>query len=263
MADYVFIRKSRNKISSVIHVFLNILLGAGSILVTVISGSWIIGMILVFISKWRIFAVRPRFWFLNIKSNLVDLIVGASFVLLAYIYGGELLPIHFILAALYVLWLLLFKPLTSETGTIIQSLFAIFFGTTTTILLTSSLDPIVLVLIEFVIGYSATRHLLAQKAEGSFTMTTLVSGLLFSEIALLSNAWSILYPVKLVSSTGVQIPQLSLILTIAAFSFFKIYYSIEKHDGKIVKSDIAAPAIFAILTIGIIVFAFSNPIFNI
>ncbi|MBR3368391.1 hypothetical protein IKG45_01220 [Candidatus Saccharibacteria bacterium] len=263
MADYVFIRKSRNKLSSILHVFLNILLGAGSILVTVISGSWIIGMILVFISKWRIFAVRPRFWFLNIKSNLVDIIVGASLVLIAYCYGGELLPIHIILAVFYVFWLVLFKPLTSENGTIIQSLFAIFFGTTATILLTSTIDSIVLVIVEFIIGYSASRHLLAQKSEGNFTMTTLVSGLLFAEIALLSSAWSILYPVKLVSAMGIQIPQLSIILTIISFSFFKIYYSIEKHDGKIIKSDIAAPAIFAILTVAIIIFAFSNPIFNI
>ncbi len=263
MADYVMLRKSRNRISSILHVFLNILLGASSIIITVLSGSWVIGMILVFLSKWRIFAVRPRFWFLNLKSNLVDLITGASFVLIAYCYGGEILPIHFILAALYVLWLVLFKPLTSETGTIIQSLFAVFFGTTAAILLTSQLDPIVLVLIEFIVGYSASRHLLAQKSEGNFTMLTLVFGLLFSEMALLSSAWSILYPVKLISATGIQIPQLSLVLTIASFSFFKIYYSIEKHDGKISRSDIAAPAIFGILTIAIIIIAFSNPIFNI
>ena len=263
MADYVFIRKSRNKISSIIHIFLNILLGTGSIFITVLSGSWLIGLILVLISKWRIFAVRPRFWFLNLKSNLVDLITGASFVLLAYCYSGEILPIHFILAALYVLWLVLFKPLTSETGTIIQSLFATFFGTTSAILLTASLDPIVLVLVEFLIGYSACRHLLSQKSEGDFTLSTLVFGLIFAETALLSSFWSILYPIKLVSTSGIQIPQLSLILTIAAFSFFKIYCSIEKHDGKISYSDVAPPAIFGVLTIAIIVLAFSNPIFNI
>ena len=99
MADYSIIRKSRNTLSSFLHVLMNILLGVGSISVTLISGSWILGIILVLISKWRIFAVRPRYWLLNLKSSLVDLIVGASFVVLAYLSGTEILPIHILLAA--------------------------------------------------------------------------------------------------------------------------------------------------------------------
>ena len=85
MADYVLIRKSRNVISSVLHVFLNILLGVGSVAITIATGSWIIGIILVIISKWRVFAVRPRYWLVNILSSLVDLIVGSSFVFIAYL----------------------------------------------------------------------------------------------------------------------------------------------------------------------------------
>ena len=41
-SDYIFIRKSRNIVSDILHVALNLLLGVGSIFFTVVSGSWII-----------------------------------------------------------------------------------------------------------------------------------------------------------------------------------------------------------------------------
>ena len=112
-SDYIFIRKSRNALSTALHIAMNILLGVGSIVVTIVSGSWIIGFILVLLSKWRMFAVRPHYLWLNIKSNLVDLIVGFSFVLLAFFSGTTILPVHYILAAAYVLWLILVKPRTA------------------------------------------------------------------------------------------------------------------------------------------------------
>ena len=98
MADYILIRKSRNILSTVLHIVLNILLGVGSIFLTTITGSFGLGLLLVLVSKWRIFAVRPRYWLLNIKSSLVDLIVGFSFVLIAYCSGTIVRPIHLILA---------------------------------------------------------------------------------------------------------------------------------------------------------------------
>ncbi len=110
MADYIFIRKGRNALSSVLHVILNLALAIVSIGATIITGNCIIGIILVIISKWRVFAVNHRYWLLNIRSSLVDFIVGISFVLLAYAAGTTLLPVHFLLMALYALWLIVIKP---------------------------------------------------------------------------------------------------------------------------------------------------------
>ena len=103
MADYVLARKSRNIVSTMLHVFLNLLLGVGSVLITVLSGSPLLGLILVFASKWRVFAVRARYLWLNIKSNLVDMIVGVSVVLLTYYAGMNFLPVDFILMIFYLL----------------------------------------------------------------------------------------------------------------------------------------------------------------
>jgi hypothetical protein len=38
------------------------------------------GYILVLLSKWRMFAVRPRYWLANVRANMTDLIVGLSIV---------------------------------------------------------------------------------------------------------------------------------------------------------------------------------------
>ena len=76
MADYIALRKGRNTLSTILHAGLNIALAIFSTALTVISGNWIFGVLLVLLSKWRIVAVRPRYWWVNLKANLVDLIVG-------------------------------------------------------------------------------------------------------------------------------------------------------------------------------------------
>ena len=216
MADYVLARKSRNIASSMVHVFLNLLLGIGSVLVTVLSGSPILGILLVLISKWRVFAVRIRYLWTNVKANLVDFIVGVSIVLLAYYAGPSFLVVDFILMALYCTWLLFIKPLSSESATLAQSLIAVFLGISAATIMSANLNSIVIVLLAFLIGYAASRHVLIQSDDKNFTLTTLVSGLVFSEIAWLCHSWAIIYTF---GSTGIRIPQLAIILTIFAFVY--------------------------------------------
>lgn len=260
MADYILARKSRNIASTMVHVFLNLLLGVGSVLITVLSGSPILGLILVFVSKWRVFAVRSRFLWLNIKSNLVDIIVGVSVVLLTYYAGPNFLPVDFVLMAIYSLWLLVIKPLSSEHATTVQSLIAVFLGISAATIATADLNSIALVLISFLIGYAASRHVLSQTSDREFTLSTLVCGLVFAEIAWLCHSWDIIYTF---GDTGIRIPQLAIILTIFAFVYDYARQSIIKYQADFRFKHILGPVLFGVILIGIIVIWFSNPIFNI
>ncbi|MBQ1298718.1 hypothetical protein IIY24_02695 [Candidatus Saccharibacteria bacterium] len=260
MADYVLARKSRNIVSTMLHVFLNLLLGVGSVLITVLSGSPLLGLILVFASKWRVFAVRARYLWLNIKSNLVDMIVGVSVVLLTYYAGMNFLPVDFILMIFYCVWLLFIKPLSSEVATLTQSLIAVFLGITATTIMSANLDPIVAILLSFLIGYATSRHILAQSDDKDFTLTTLVSGLVFAEVTWLCNSWSIIYTF---GSTGIRIPQLAIILTIFAFVYNYARQTMIRYQDDFRFRHIIGPVIFGTVLIGIIVLFFSNPIFNI
>lgn len=260
MADFVILRRSRNAFSSFLHAILNIALGAGSIYITWATSNPGIGLLLVFLSKWRMFAVRPRYWELNLKSNLVDLIVGCSFVIIAYCSGQVVMPIHFIVAALYSIWLVFIKPKSSEVATNIQSLWAVFFGTMALTLVSASGTSINMMIGGLVIGYAAARHVLIQGEDKDFELVYLSAGLLLSEIALLCHSWLIVYSF---TGTGIIIPQLSVISTIVAFLFGYTYKSIQKNDGKIKWSEVGMPTIFLGLLIAVIMIWFSQPIFNV
>lgn len=260
MADFILARKSRNIASTAVHVFLNILLGIGSVLITVFSGSPVLGILLVLVSKWRIFAVRRRYIWLNFKSNLVDLIVGISIVILTYYAGHSLLPVDFLLMAIYVFWLLVLKPMSSEQALLAQSLVAVFLGISASTLMTASFNSIWAVLIAFLIGYAASRHVLAQTSSKDFTLTTLVCGLVFAEVAWLCHSWSIIYTF---GDTGIRIPQVAIILTIFAFIYNYARQAMVRYEDDFRFRDIIGPVLFGVVVVGIIVICFSNPIFNI
>lgn len=260
MADYVLARKSRNIASNLVHIFLNILLGVGSVLVTVLSASPVLGLLLVLVSKWRVFAVRGRYLWLNIKSNLVDIIVGVSVVLITYYAGATFLPVDALLAIFYCVWLLFIKPMSSEKATLAQSLIAVFLGMSAAATAAANLNTIVVVLVAFLVGYAASRHVLVQSSDRDFTLTTLVCGLVFAEVAWLCQSWAIVYTF---GASGIRIPQVAIILTIFAFVYNYARQAMIKYQDDFRFKHILGPVVFGVVLIGIIVIWFSNPIFNI
>ena len=260
MADYVLARKSRNIASNLVHIFLNILLGVGSVLVTVLSASPVLGLLLVLVSKWRVFAVRGRYLWLNIKSNLVDIIVGVSVVLITYYAGATFLPVDALLAIFYCVWLLFIKPMSSERATLVQSLIAVFLGMSAAATAAANLNAIVVVLVAFLVGYAASRHVLVQSSDRDFTLTTLVCGLVFAEVAWLCQSWAIIYTF---GASGIRIPQVAIILTIFAFVYNYARQAMIKYQDDFRFKHILGPVVFGVVLIGIIVIWFSNPIFNI
>lgn len=260
MADYVLARKSRNIASNLVHIFLNILLGVGSVLVTVLSASPVLGLLLVLVSKWRVFAVRGRYLWLNIKSNLVDIIVGVSVVLITYYAGATFLPVDALLAIFYCVWLLFIKPMSSEKATLVQSLIAVFLGMSAAATAAANLNAIVVVLVAFLVGYAASRHVLVQSSDRDFTLTTLVCGLVFAEVAWLCQSWAIVYTF---GASGIRIPQVAIILTIFAFVYNYARQAMIKYQDDFRFKHILGPVVFGVVLIGIIVIWFSNPIFNI
>lgn len=260
MANYALARRSRNIASNMIHVLLNILLGLGAVFITVLSGSPVLGLILVLVSKWRVFAVRGRYLWLNIKMNLIDTIVGVSIVLLTYYTGPVLLPADVLLAVFYCVWLLFIKPMSSEKATLAQSLIAVFLGISASAIMSANLDSIVLALLAFLVGYAASRHVLVQSDDKDFTLTTLVCGLMFAEVAWLCQSWAIVY---VFGESGIRIPQVAIILTIFTFVYNYARQAMIEYQKDFRFKHILGPVVFGILLIGIIVIVFSRPIFNI
>ncbi len=284
MADYIFIRKSRNALSSFLHITLNLLLAIVSIGATIITGNCLIGLILVIISKWRIFAVNHRYWLLNLRASLVDLIVGTSFILLTYYtidsnINTSFRFVHFFLMALYAIWLIIIKPRSSPTFTMIQALTAILLGSTAAVFLDSTITTTLhdltgglitnsgaLTLTEFVIGFAASHHVLIQNEKNDYLFPSLICGLFFAEIAWLLHSWLIMYTIDSIGSfntSGVCLSQLGIILSVLAFAYFEIYGELTKNHGKIQFANIALPVLFSLAVIIVLLTGFSIPRFNI
>ena len=174
--------------------------------------------------------------------------------------GTTVLPVHIAVALLYTLWLIILKPKSSEIATELQSLAAVFLGTTAAVMLSASLDSIVIVLAAFLIGYAAARHVLVQGEDNDFSLVTAVCGLISAELAWLSHSWLIVYTF---GNSGVVIPQISIILTVFAFVFGRVYKSIIKHDNKLKADDTLVPIIFSVAVILVIFLFFSKPVFDV
>jgi hypothetical protein len=66
-----------------------------------------LAFILILLSKWRMFAVRPRFWLANIRANAIDIIVGLSVLLL--MMHSDTATIQGLWALVYAVWLITLK----------------------------------------------------------------------------------------------------------------------------------------------------------
>jgi len=263
MSEYVRLKKARRgTVANVVHIGLNLVLGVSAILVTVFSGTWVFGVLLVLASKWRVFAVMPRFWLVNILSNLVDAIVGVSIVLLSYSSGQDAVLVQILFAAAYSAWLIVLKPKTSELAAETQAYVATFLALAAVAVLVvqTQMDSIVFVVTAFVVGYGALRHILTQSEDHDFEVVVLAGSLFFAEFVWIVQHWLILYSF---GGNGFVVPQIAVIGTLVMFMFVKLYKAVAEHDGKLRASDAVLPAVFSVFIILVLVLWFSKPMLDV
>ncbi len=118
MKPFVKKLKPANGFSYVVHLGLLVLLPL-ALFVLVRMHFIQLAFILILLSKWRMFAVRPRFWPANIRANSVDMIVGFSVLLL--MTHSDMAFWQGVWAALYAVWLIAIKPGSSILMTSIQA----------------------------------------------------------------------------------------------------------------------------------------------
>src|SRR5690349_19416910 len=121
--------KRRSLVSELVYILLNIALAVGVLAVVRAIESPLPAFALVLLSKWRVLAVRPRYWFANIQANMVDIIVSLSVVVLLYA-ASSAFAVQIVIALLYIGWLLFIKPRSKRIFVAAQAGAAIFLGVT-------------------------------------------------------------------------------------------------------------------------------------
>lgn len=254
--------KRRSFLNEVIYVSLNVGLSIALMLIVRVTGLVWPALILVLLSKWRIFAVRPQFWFANIQANLVSLIVSISYVVFVYAVGQlnigdtQILVLQLLLAALDACWLLFLKPKSKRKYIVFQAGVALFVGVTAVFSISYGWIATPVVLLMWLIGYATAKHILSNyDDEDRVVLLSLSWGMILAEIGWIAYHWTIAYRLPFVP--GIFIPQISIIALCMSFLAYKIYNSFY-HYQKIRVNDILLPLIFTIAIVLVLLFGFNG-----
>jgi len=226
--------------------------------------------VLVVLSKWRVVAVRPRFWFANLQANFIDFMMGISVVTLMFLTASSTPWVAALLAALFAFWLVVLKPHSSQRWMLIQASVVQAVALTTLFSLAHAfeLKPIltdssfVTVAIAWVIGYMSARHVLSSfRGEEERPLLSLIWGFVVAELAWLSHHWTIAYSIYRDSAVGSQqlmIPQVAIVVTLLGFAVIRWYESLHSPDDKKALRDARAATIFTAAALAILLVFFNG-----
>lgn len=260
--EFLNIVKRRSSLHEALYISLNVALAFGLMLIIRSTNSILPAFGLVLLSKWRVLAVRPRYWFANIQGDLISLIVGISFVVMLYninsaeITSGAGLVTQILLTLLYIAWLVFLRPQAKRKYIVAQAAVALFFGISTIYSIGFGWPASLVVLLVWLVGYSSARHVLNSYDEETHSLTLSIAwGLLLAEIGWLAYHWTIAYKLPII--TSVLVPQVSIIAICVGFLSYKVYSSYE-HYKKVRMTDIILPLVFTVSIIAVLVLAFNN-----
>ena len=248
--------RKRSFLSESVYIALNLALAIAVLIIVRTVESPVPALVLILLSKWRVFAVRPRYWIANIQANLVDVIVSVSAVIL--MYSVVSLPYAFALQSaivvLYAAWLIGLKPRSSKRAVVSQAAVALAVGVT--VLFVSSYGwPLELTVVGMaIVGYVTARHTLTQFEEDHLQFMSLAWAFVMAQFGWILSHWVVAYTLPIVE---MRIPQALFIVMAVAFVAYKVYASYRKH-GLVRSTDVLLPIVFSVALISILSGFFST-----
>lgn len=257
--EFLRVAKRRSFLSEVVYILLNLALAGAVLGAVVATGTPWLAIALVLLSKWRVLAVRPRFWLAHIETNTVDLLTSIGVVLLMFLAGQSgsrtALAVQIVLAVLYALWLLVLKPRGKRIYVVLQAAVAIVVSTLALASLSYNVPSSVVVIVMWVIGYASARHVLSAYSEPNVRLFGLIWGFIFAEIGWLYFHWMIAYTLPF--AAGLKLPQMTIVATVLSFLAERVYASYAKHE-KVQLTDVMLPLLLSLGIIFVLVLFFNN-----
>jgi hypothetical protein len=254
--------RRRTLISEVAYIALNIALAVSLMLVIRITDSLALAFVLVLLSKWRIFAVRPRFWFANLQANMVNITMSVGYVVFLYSLNqmnasdAVILSLQLLLVALDSVWLILIKPRSKRSSVVLQAGLALFVGVTAIFIMSYGWYSSVVVALVWLVGYGVARHVLnAYDDESHITFLSSAWGLIIAQVAWLQFHWTIGYKLPLLNT--MYLPQVSVVIAAIGFVSYKVYDSYFHHK-RVRGVDVVLPLIFSVGLISVLMLFFNE-----
>ena len=170
-------------------------------------------ILLVILSKWRMFAVRPRYWMANLIANSVDIIVAISLILFMASTVVEWWQLFW--ATLYGIWLIWLKPKYDVLSVSIQAMVGQLLGLAVIYLKLGDSSLLVLVFTTWLVAYSAARHFLTSFEEAYAPLLAHVWGFFAAGLAFVLGHWLLFYG---------SVAQIIVIMTTVGYGLAAIYY---------------------------------------
>jgi len=235
--------KPASGFSHIFHILLTLLLPALMFVLVRINLAQI-AAILVLISKWRMFAVRPRYWPANIRANAVDLIIGLSS--LVFMVNTSYASWQLVWAAVYAVWLLFIKQGSSVLKISLQAGLGQVFGLMALYMGWGDAPAVVLIIASWAVCYLSARHFFTSFDEPYSSLLSHYWGYFAGALAWVLSHWLIYYGV---------LAQVTLILSVLGFGLAALYY-LDKFDR--LSTLLRRQFVFIMVAILVVVIVFSN-----
>lgn len=236
--------KPRSGFAHIVHIILVALLPAILFVLVRINFDQL-ALALILLSKWRMFAVRPRHWPANIRANSVDLIVGIS-TLVFMTNSSNSATWQLIWAVTYALWLLLLKPRSDIFSVSLQAAVGQLAGLMAIFLQWSDAPLIVLVAAVWAVCYSAARHFFVSFEEPYTSLYAHVWGYFGAALTWVLGHWLLFYG---------ALAQPTLLIGVIGYGLATLYY-LDQRDRLSVL--MRRQFVFIMIAIVTIVLVFSN-----
>ena len=252
--EFLKSNKRRSRLSEIAYVVLNIALAVLLLVVAVQFNNLWLSIVFVVISKWRILAVRPRYWVANITANVVDLVVGIGHVIFLQAATGQFW-LQVLMTTGYIAWLLFVKPRSKRIFVAAQAIAAIAVGTNALILTQYNSDAAIFVIAMWVIGYTSCRHILMSYDEPMTNFYSAIWGVIMAQLGWIGFHWQIAY--SLPNTANFKLSQLALITALLTFLATRAYESYHRH-GAIKSGDVIVPFVFVLTIVGLLLTMFNQ-----
>jgi hypothetical protein len=172
-----------------------------------------LAIVLALLSKWRMFAVRPRYWMANIIQNGVDIMVVVSLIIFMASTGVVWWQLLWML--LYGAWLVWLKPRYDVLSVSGQAMAAQLLGLSVLYLKFGDSSIVGLVAGTWLVTYLAARHYLTSFEESHGPLLAHIWAYFSASLAFVLAHWLLFYG---------TIAQIIVILTTIGYGLAALYY---------------------------------------
>jgi hypothetical protein len=235
--------RPKSGFSYILHIGLNALLPL-MVFILVRAGFSEIALLLILLSKWRMFAVRYRYWLANIRANGVDMLVSLSLLIFMINTNSEVWQLLWVLV--YILWLVVLKPGSNVLSVSIQALVGQFLGLMAVFVWLSGAPLYQLIIAGWVVCYLSARHFFTVFDESFTSLYAHTWGYFAAALIWVLGHWLLFYGV---------FAQPTVLLTVLGFGFASLYY-LKQNDR--LDTLLRKQILLVMLAIIVVVLVFSD-----